>query len=121
MDISLDKFRGAALAHLVEECGIDSKKYFPDVSKSLSYLVLCLCGESGELANIVKKIERGDKSVEQDFDALESEVADIFIYLLCIVDTLRIDLYQVYKTKREFNNERFIDEARTNSANQLDR
>jgi NTP pyrophosphatase (non-canonical NTP hydrolase) len=108
------------LRDFANQCIGDSKKYFPETAKSLAHSVLALCGETGELANIVKKIERGDRSVEVEFPNLTDEVADIFIYLMNVVGMLGIDLATAYEVKREFNNERFIkSENRTDSSDQL--
>ena len=102
--------RSLILRATAAQCIEDSKHYFPEAAKSLAHHVLALCGETGELANLVKKIERGDHTVEQDFARLEDEVADVFIYLMCITGLLGIDLGRAYDIKRTYNNGRFIKE-----------
>jgi NTP pyrophosphatase (non-canonical NTP hydrolase) len=72
-----------------------------------------LAGELGEVANIVKKIDRGDFTIEQAMDeefmkskgytTLHNEVADVFIYLLNIVGLLDFDLMAEFLKKRDFN------------------
>jgi NTP pyrophosphatase (non-canonical NTP hydrolase) len=49
-------------------------------------------GEVGEYANLRKKIERGDMTEEEGKAKLESELADIVIYLDLLAYRLGIDL-----------------------------
>jgi NTP pyrophosphatase (non-canonical NTP hydrolase) len=63
----------------------------------------------GELANILKKIDRGDFKIE---DAairrmMAMELTDVFIYVLNIASVLGIDLEETYKMKRTENERRF--------------
>jgi NTP pyrophosphatase (non-canonical NTP hydrolase) len=53
------------------------------------FLALALCGEVGELANLIKKEWRGDKI---EFGKLRDELADIRIYLHLLSVSLNIDL-----------------------------
>lgn len=99
------------LAELAVQCYEDSKRYFgdSDVVDNLGHHVLSLCGEAGELANLVKKLERGsldpkDASVQWD---LRMETVDVLIYLLNVAALLRLDLYQGYMHKRAINHARF--------------
>lgn len=55
----------------------------------LHFLALAICGEVGELANLVKKVWRGD---EVDPNAIRDELADIRIYLEHLSRALDIDL-----------------------------
>ena len=50
----------------------------------LALLLICIMGELGEFSNIVKKVSRGDFSLESARNQLEDELADIFIYLIKI-------------------------------------
>jgi NTP pyrophosphatase (non-canonical NTP hydrolase) len=102
------------LQQIVDQCIADSGKYFALTDRSdfeqLKHHVLALCGEAGELANIVKKIDRGS----YDFDTeavkilLEGEVTDVFIYLMDIYGVLGIDPFTAFIRKRDFNNKRFL-------------
>jgi len=65
-------------------------------SEVLSFLTLAICGEAGELANLIKKLWRGD---EVDQDQIRDEVADIRIYLEHISRHLRIDLDRACEQK----------------------
>jgi NTP pyrophosphatase (non-canonical NTP hydrolase) len=97
------------LQQLAEQCLTDSHKYFPENMHTLSHHALALCGEVGEFANVVKKIERGslDPDSEQAKIMLEGEAADILIYLMNIFGLLNVDPLKAYMKKRDFNNRRF--------------
>lgn len=87
----------------------DSKRWFPATADSVAFTVLAMAGEVGEVANIVKKIERGssnwrDAKVRRDLDM---EVADVFTYLVLLAGQLNIDLIQLYNLKRMENERRF--------------
>jgi len=53
--------------------------------------VLAVCGESGELANLVKKCLRGDFTVEEKRQEILSELADIITYCDLAVSSLSAD------------------------------
>lgn len=75
--------------------------------ETLSFLLISITGELGEVANIIKKVLRGDFSLSEKKAELSEEVADIFIYLLKISYQLNIDLEQSYLSKMRKNVERF--------------
>lgn len=89
-----------------KQCYEDTEKWFPHVN-NLGFMALALCGEAGELANLVKKVERG--SVDADVVEVEmvEEVADVFTYLLNIAAILGMDLEQEFNRKRSINEKRF--------------
>jgi NTP pyrophosphatase (non-canonical NTP hydrolase) len=68
-----------------------------------------LCGEVGEVANWVKKIDRGDVKLEDALTQheLREEIADVFIYLLNLAGLLNVDLYKAYCEKRAINEKRW--------------
>jgi len=70
-------------------------------------LTVALAGEVGEFANVSKKIARGDYSLDGAKPKLESELADVFIYLLKLADQLGIDLEAAFLTKLAHNQDRF--------------
>lgn len=78
-----------------------------DNLQALEHLVVCLSGELGELANLVKKIRRGDKDLETSRDGLVDETADIFIYTLKLANQLGFNLQDAYDNKMDFNRSRF--------------
>jgi NTP pyrophosphatase (non-canonical NTP hydrolase) len=105
------------LNDFVKQCHDDSTRWFPEVLADGPYHTLALAGEVGEFANIVKKILRGSKSID-DFEtkeALGSEAADIFTYLMLVVGAFDIDLEAEYDRKREFNERRFGPGTRVSS------
>ncbi len=73
----------------------------------LEHLLVCIFGEIGEFANIVKKIKRGDFDLSEKEDELSDELADIFIYLLKISNQMDIDLEKAFFEKLEKNKIRF--------------
>lgn len=97
------------LYHLGKEAHEDSRRWFPKTSESVAFTVLALCGEAGEVANLIKKIERGslqwtDAKVRYD---LNMEVADVFTYLILLAGQLGVDLIKLYELKRIENERRF--------------
>ena len=95
--------------NLGQQALADSRRWFPGTAESIAFTVLALAGEVGEVANIVKKIERGsynwrDAKVRADLDM---EVADVFTYLVLLAGQLGIDLRRIYDLKRNENEGRF--------------
>lgn len=76
--------------------------------EELEHLLVCLFGEMGELANIVKKTRRGDFQFSEKTDEISEEVIDSFIYLIKISNYLNIDLESGYLRKLAINKKRFI-------------
>ena len=84
-------------------------------------LVLALVGETGELAaefqwisddNIVSALQDADKR-----EAVCSELADVFIYLLLLADVIGINLVEELGKKIMVNEERYpVDKARGSAA-----
>lgn len=96
------------LVRLAKQCQADSEKWFPDANH-IPHHVLALCGEVGELANIVKKIERGSldpKEAGVQYN-LAMELTDVFIYVLNLAGLMHIDLEITYMMKRSENEKRF--------------
>jgi len=87
----------------------DSYRWFghAPASQDLSNKVLCLAGEVGEVANLVKKCVRGDFTLREKTPELREEIADVFTYLLDIAGILEMDLIEEYNRKRAINEERF--------------
>jgi NTP pyrophosphatase (non-canonical NTP hydrolase) len=74
----------------------------------LEYLLLCLVGEFGEAANLVKKVLRGDCSLDDIKPELCEEITDIFIYILKLAYQLDIDIEEQFLLKIDKNQKRFI-------------
>jgi NTP pyrophosphatase (non-canonical NTP hydrolase) len=51
-----------------------------------------VCGELGELANLIKKVERGDLTLDEARPALGKECADIVTYLDILSQRIGVDL-----------------------------
>ncbi|MFS2089222.1 MazG nucleotide pyrophosphohydrolase domain-containing protein [Paenarthrobacter nicotinovorans] len=74
---------------------------------SLTHNALALAGEVGELANEIKKFDRGDFSFDQLLDRMPSELADVLIYVIKIAYQSDIDLEKAFLEKLEHNKRRF--------------
>jgi len=75
-----------------------AKGRFQTEDEIVNFLALALCGEAGELANILKKQWRGDSL---DRTALIAELADIRIYLEHLASHLGVDLDEACRQKVE--------------------
>ena len=98
------------LYNIVVECIEDSNRWFPQaVNSGIPGMTICMAGELGEFANMVKKITRGSLNPDDPtvMHALRLELVDLFIYLCNTAAMLQLDLAATYKTKREFNEARF--------------
>ncbi|WP_131107506.1 MazG nucleotide pyrophosphohydrolase domain-containing protein [Pseudomonas sp. Sample_10] len=73
----------------------------------LEHLAVCLSGEFGEFCNILKKVTRGDFTLQNAKAELSEELADTFIYLLKISNQLDIDIEAETFKKIEKNKQRF--------------
>jgi NTP pyrophosphatase (non-canonical NTP hydrolase) len=97
----------STIEQIIDQCMTDSEQWFPGKSQDLAFLTLCLAGEVGELANIIKKIERGTHNQAEMYPKSVEETTDIFIYLMNIVGLLGFDVVDYYNQKREINRQRF--------------
>ena len=72
---------------------------YPYLGKNLTYLTLGLCGESGEIAEKVKKIFRDSNGKINDEirKAIELEIGDVLWYLSNMCSELKLDLDDVAK------------------------
>ena len=80
----------------------------------LNFLALAICGEAGELANLIKKMWQGD---DVDSDQIRDEIADIRIYLEHLSRHLHINLDQACENKLEVVAERLT--VKENAASTL--
>lgn len=62
---------------------------------------LAVAGEAGELANLIKKVRRGDFTMESAKQAIADELADVVIYCDLAAASLGIDLGRA--VARKFN------------------
>lgn len=75
-----------------------------DRTEKSRFLVLALCGETGELANLFKKEWRDHKPL--NMEEVKKEIADIGNYLHILADHLGIDLEQAMLAKMKEVSER---------------
>ncbi len=92
---------------IVEQCGQDSKNWFPNHADSITFMALAAAGEVGELCNLVKKVERGTHSPEEVHWNIASEAVDALIYLCNVLSILEVDVAALYDKIRENNVRRF--------------
>ncbi len=78
-----------------------------DNLQALEHLLVCIAGEVGELANIVKKVRRGDRGLEDARPSIVDETADILIYVVKLANQLGFRLDEAFLDKLERNRERF--------------
>lgn len=96
------------LKELAEQCVADTDRWFGDKDvNNLPFMVLALCGETGELANLIKKVERGSLPFEEAVEDIREETVDVFTYLLNVAGLLGMDLEHAYRMKRYRNETRF--------------
>jgi len=87
MNLGLETLRNANLDRSME--------WDPDSKLDLSFAVIELCGETGELANKVKKLLRFDLGLTggvHDIDGITEEIGDVLICLDRVASALNIDL-----------------------------
>lgn len=74
---------------------------YPNRLKNLEYPTLGLAGEAGEVANIVKKIQRdhGGQITEEIRGKLKDELGDVLWYISACADELGLTLTEI----AEFN------------------
>lgn len=84
-----------------------SQQISADDTSALRHNVLALAGEVGELANLVKKFERGDFPYDQLMDLVPGELADVLIYLIKIAYQSGLDLEHAFLEKLSENERRF--------------
>lgn len=77
---------------------------YPNRLKNLEYPTLGLAGEAGEVANIVKKIQRdfGGEITEEIRGKLKDELGDVLWYISACADELNLTLQEI----AEFNVEK---------------
>ena len=71
-----------------------STAIYPYKGANLSYPVLGLCGEAGEVAEHAKKVLRDDEGVITDarVDSMVKELGDVLWYVAAVAHELGVDL-----------------------------
>jgi NTP pyrophosphatase (non-canonical NTP hydrolase) len=96
------------LEELVKQCHEDTTDWFPERPYDIPFLTLALAGEVGEVANLVKKVERGTHTFTELKPQITEELVDVLTYLSTLFGALEVDnLEEHYLAKRERNTERF--------------
>lgn len=97
------------LRFLVEQCSQDSMRWFPETANDIPFLTLAMCGEAGEVANLVKKVARKSHTMDDMQHKLAEEIVDVLIYLCNIIGQLpeELDWAAIWNAKRAFNESRF--------------
>lgn len=90
------------------QCIEDNKAWFPDVAPDLGHHLIGMIGEVGEFAEIVKKVDRGSRELnDETYAEMALELVDVLIYLCSCASILNVDLAKLYHQKREYNDNRF--------------
>ena len=81
---------------------------YPDAGSNILYPTLGLCGESGEVAEKVKKMIRDDRGVLTDErrQALSKELGDVLWYLAQVASEASLDLDAIAAANLEKLNSR---------------
>lgn len=74
-----------------------SPQFMPGGEVDGYFLSLCLCGETGEVANLLKKQWRGDGPVDKA--NIADELADCEVYLRLLAKKFDIDLDAAVESK----------------------
>jgi len=94
------------LEDFIRQMEEDSVQWFPN-GRDLVTLTLGLCGEAGEVADLVKKMRRGSIDLTDATAQLHEELIDVFHYWCLLVSGLGVDVESIYRRKREINVDRF--------------
>lgn len=80
-----------------------STALYPNVGNNPYYAALGLAGESGEVANTVKKIMRdNDGTIDDAFRAeIKKELGDVLWYIACVASEMKLDLSDVANANLE--------------------
>lgn len=82
----------------------DSERWFPDLhltpTSQIVHFGLGLAGEAGEVANLIKKFNRGSIRLLELRDEIAHEIADVIAYALDLAAVLDIDVDEALSEKR---------------------
>ncbi len=68
---------------------------YPNKYWNYEYPVLGLCGEAGEVANVVKKLRRDDLSLVDVRERVKAEASDTLWYLAAVCTAFNIDMNEL--------------------------
>lgn len=95
------------IQEMAEQCLKDSDEWFPQTARDPMYMLMCMFGEVGEVANEFKKMMRDDTEDEDRLTRMKEEMIDVLIYWLCLASIMGIDIEREYNDKRAINAHRF--------------
>jgi NTP pyrophosphatase (non-canonical NTP hydrolase) len=90
----------------IREMQEDSVRWFEN-GQDIVILTLGLVGESGEVADLLKKFMRGSMNQDDMIREMEVELIDVFHYWCLLIGTLGTDVDTVYQKKRSYNVARY--------------
>ena len=106
MSLTFQQLRDANLARLPEFKDRHGRKCHYEVHGQpvgfdweLSQWCNALCGELGEAANLIKKVERGDFVLDEVRDELADELCDIATYLDILAHRAGVNLSEAIRSK----------------------
>jgi hypothetical protein len=114
----MDVRQPSELWTLCQAAHSNSKRWFgtsdpaTDIASNMSHMVISLCSEAGNLAGIVKLIDRGelDPKDAHAYYEMVMTLTDVFMYVLNISALLRCDLQKAYDQKVIANERRFMED-----------
>lgn len=108
------------LVRLSKQCVEDSERWFGDMpaAHSVPHHALSMCGEAGEFANLIKKIDRGSLDLKDAATRIRvaGELTDTLVYLLNLAGLMNINLTATYEMVRSQNDKRFVAERQRREA-----
>jgi len=97
------------LSDMIYACATDSVKWFPQ-AQSPAFMALAMAGEVGEVCNLIKKVERGSKTLDEVKMLVSEEMVDVLIYLINMMglpEFRDVNWESIWNEKRDFNQARF--------------
>ncbi len=73
----------------------DASMTIVNSAQTISYMTLGLVGEAGEVANKVKKFERGDYDEDRLRELVADELGDVLWYIAGLATVLSLDLDEI--------------------------
>ena len=73
----------------------DASMTIVNPAQTIAYMALGLAGEAGEVANKVKKFERGDYNEDRLRELAASEIGDVLWYIAGLATVLELDLEEI--------------------------
>lgn len=80
-----------------------AKAVYPNVGNNITYPVLGICGEAGEVAEKIKKIlrDKDGKVADSDLPGIIKEMGDVMWYIAALCNELNIPMSAVARASIE--------------------